>query len=738
MLEIFEYIYADMIINLLAIIELLLYFSFLIAFSVMLIHLLAKRKHVISIIHKFTFGFGIALIVISFSEAIVVWFGFDSMFIRRLETVFITLFVIVLAIKYRPKTLKISMYARTSIVLFLFLYFTVTLVSIVLFFSANFNVGVFWDDIFRYPWIANMYHNLGPTIRSPYVILPALTKFIADSVSMPFQHGYALLCIFTGFIILSIFSYFKSVRRNCRESIIWLTVIIVLFGSNLATITLLTNFLSRVDPSRVFEPKMLYDYTVDKYGPPQIVGSWIYLKAASFGGAFIFSSLAALNFAKYNGFSKQIAIILAIFLFSYGLLGGNLLLALMTFPLFLYKIFMLGRWRSILAFLLVLFCTDAIFKFSFLNQIVIKFSQLLKSFTYFPICFFIFSLMSLILISRRYQIFQKINSSFRNLMPKFNNIFAKRWFDLVLKKALIIVSVLMVIVSVFFEIINFDTIKYSDMWKSNIIFPFFYVTVRTFGWSLPIIIAGAFNLRDYAERKEFFLWLIGIVTSLIYIAFYSVIDYSAIIFINRVVSYIVFPCGFLISRGLERILNSRCYMLLMTFMILLSSFYVFWFTLGYYTTGVNFTISSNKQKLLVFMSTISKGGYMLVHNEEDTNLISSMPYAKVICAEKWFGSQKNDYAWYYWVLSEGNVSSIRNALKKLEIKYLIINLNTLSSSRILQNPNYLELLDEFKPIYQENNYIIFETNLLLSYGTPKCPTIPSPLNDFLGVKDCEK
>ena len=77
MLEIFEYIYADMIINLLAIIELLLYFSFLIAFSVMLIHLLAKRKHVTSIIHKFTFGFGIALIVISFSEAIVVWFGYD-------------------------------------------------------------------------------------------------------------------------------------------------------------------------------------------------------------------------------------------------------------------------------------------------------------------------------------------------------------------------------------------------------------------------------------------------------------------------------------------------------------------------------------------------------------------------------------------------------------------------------------------------------------------------------------
>lgn len=735
----FKHIYIDLITNFyFCVIELLFYFSVLIIFSVMLIHFLVRRKiDIISMVDKFSLGFGIAFLIISFSESFVVWFAFNSILIRRIETVFLVMLIILLIVKHRPVKFIININLNT--ILSLLLCSLITLVNILLFFSANFNVGVFWDDIRKYPWISNMYHNLGPTIRSPYIILPASAKFIADSVNLPFQYGYAMLSVFVGFIVLSIFSYFKSMGITHHRNIIWLATIIVLFGSNLAVIPILTNLLGENGLPKMFEYKVLYDYTIDKYGPPQIVGSWIYFKASSFGGAFIFLSQTILNLSKHGTFSKRITIILATLFFSYGLLGGNIILGIMILPLFVYKIFMLGRWKSILTFIIILFCIDAVFKFCLLNQFIIKLSQLTDFIaSFFILCFSLVLMFILIMINKQYLIFQARKFSFKNIAIKLSK-FTKLRFGVFIIKSLIIIGILIIIISILFETFYFNIIRYSDMWKKNAIFPPFYTIVRTFGWAFLIAIVGANKLKNRTLCEEILLWTIGIVTSLTFILIYSTIDYSTIPFVNRCVSYIILPMGLLILEGLKSILCNKRYMLLIVFMTILSSSYLFWFTLGYYTTGINYAIPMHKKELLDLMLKIPKEGYILIHSEEDADLISSISNAKVIHAERRFSSKENDYAWYYSIFSKGDVNTIRDTLKKLEIEYIIVDFNLLltNQSEVLKNPDYLKLLEEFELLYQQNNHVVYKTNLFTSYKPLKYPTIPSPLNNFLSIKDYE-
>jgi len=738
----FEQIYIDLITNFNLIIELLLYFSLIVISSIVLIHYLTRRKaNIISMTDEIAFGLGIALIIISFSEGFVVWFNFNPMLTRRLEMAFLALFMTLFVTRHRMHKNRLKPIINSNVILLLFILFSITLLNIILFFSANFNVGVFWDDICNYPWASNMYHNLGPTVRSPYVIWPALVKFVADSVNLPFQHGYALLSLFSGFIFLSTFSYFKSTIRNFRKTIIWLSVIIIIFGSNLMMFPLLPNLLGETRISEVFEAKVLYDYTVDKYGPPQIVGSWIYLKASSFGGGFILLSLAVLNFGKDGGFSKRVTLLLAILFFSYGLLGGNLLLAVMALPLFVYKMFRLGHYCSIFAFIASLLCLDAIFKFSFLNIIVIKSSRLIDNFIDFPTLWFSIALLpAIIIISKSPQILRTTKSSLRKVRRKFDNWFAKSPWGIILKEELIIAGMLIILFSIYLETLYFNAVRYSDMWKKNTVFSFSYVVVRTFGWSIPVAIFGIINLRDHRVRKEFSLWLIGAAFSLTIALIYSTADYLAIAFVNREISYVIFPFGLLILISVKNILHFKYSKPLIVFMILISGSYTFLFVSAYYTSGVNYNVPLYEKDLLVYISTLPKAGYILVHDLRDANLLSSLPDAKVIHAEMQFSSQKNDYAWYYWTLSEGDANSVRETIKKLEIKYIILNLKLLlnNQSRVLQNPNYMAVLGEFEQIYQQNNYVVYKTNLLSFYNSPKCPTIPSPLNNLLGMKNYEK
>jgi len=609
-----------------------------------------------------------------------------------------------------------------------------------MFLNSKYGVGVFWDDIYRYPLISNDYRYIGPTLRTPYVAWPSLIGFLSNVSILPYYHVFSILLFFSAIIPLSIYCYYLGLITACKRNSFALlfTTLIVLLGANLCIIPILLNYnfahlLSDVHLS--------YLATVEKYGPPNFVGALLYPKAAAIGLAMGLLAISMPFFKDSEAKNSKRELLLkliSLIFFIYQLYMGNLLFAVITAPLLLWR-FRNTLPQLTLFALFVALALDFMFRFPFVNFLIIRLSNFAAQMEKYCL---LTALIGCPAVSCLYLFRPSVSKKKIKIIP---NMHGQGIFTL-----LCVMLCCWVFYSLLVETLNFNVYKYSDIWLKHVILPPTYFTIKTFGWTLPFL-SILILIKKYIRREllmETILWSAGFLiqnTLLIMLSGVTPVDVENIIFINRSISYAIIPMGIFLSlaieilytnaRRLKRIIVSS----ILAILFLTSLIYTVLYTFTWVELGSKSTLPLEKMKILEYFSQLRHDDVITIVVHDEGSIIyylSSLPNVRIIWLER-------DYPFtgpseYYRYLINASEKEIAYVFSSLLIDYIVVNEKSFKNSELSSNSKYIRYLHSLSKIHIDR-YTIYINEPKIKVNACYPYLVPSPLNfayKQLGIKDC--
>jgi len=599
--------------------------------------------------------------------------------------------------------------------------------------SAKYGVGIFWDDIYRYPLMSNDYHNLGPTIRAPYVAWPSLIGFLSNVSGLSYYHTFVVLLFFSALVPLSIYCYYLGLTgQHTRNTlVIWFVTVIVFSAANLSLIPILTNYSFTQIMSNV---RLLAHVTIEKYGPPNYVGALLYAKAAAMGLSI---GLLSISLPLFKGETSELrSKLISLPLYVYQLYLGNPLFFIITFPLLLWR-FKANLRIMVITVLGVVLLIDALYKFPFINKLFL-YTNYAGVYTLLPLFFILFA--PLVLLPRIVVNTPRFLFRVRTFM---------RLYRQVIYKVLCILMFLWLSYSLLVEIIGFDAYKYSDMWTKNLILPPTYLTIKTYGLvcAVFLFLGVLFQSKDKKLLMEVLLWLSGVFLSAGCLLILSNLLPGTVGLINRVMSYGLIPLGIILVDMLNSFYSQAKKMkkvaiitIALIVLFSISLMYTFFYCFAWIKLGSRSQLPEEETKILEYFSQLNKNKVVtvMVHDKELAYRLASLPNIRVIWLNRNFpftGPSK-----YYIHILKGDEKEVRHVLSILSVDYVIYRHATFGKK--LQNIAYLRYLQSL-PRMEGERYVIYVNNVdnelrtNNSYCVPHI--IPSPINNFLeliGIKDC--
>lgn len=581
-------------------------------------------------------------------------------------------------------------------------------VSVVLATSYNFG-GIYWDDIYRYGLILNKYTYLGPTLRSPYIMLLTFHGTLMKLFNISYIESYALsswinilqpLSIaFFAYALFYLLEESLSTERPLRAALY--VLLFVAYANNLLLPFVMFIFRQEgifsianyVDPQMF---KLIYGNFIDvfitaKFGIPGLIPHMLWIKTGGLGLTYLFASLGLLALlAKTTCLGRRGLIGLgAVFLYLlFSLYSSNIVLASSLSILILYLLHSFTKSCTrirgvvvILALIAVLLLLEYMFKFMLTNTAVISALYLVSAFTYGGVVWIALTSCTLIILS---------------LIRRIVLYYAKKYiiYRVNVKYFLIIISAIslvLLIASTTLLGLNIQNINYSHMWRYMVILPFYLIFLRSL--AIPSILIVLFLLILRPSRinsgdkllsnvvKIFLLMVLGIfLTTLLGLIFQKV----SYIIVTRSLTYLLIPFSFITSCILVVVkpnskLNSiNGVLIALTIIALIPTFYCIE---GYYLGGElggEKTYSSVSDILdrmyrasndtLITIATISK---------DTSSIIASLskPNTMVLELSPSIRALTNTYSlpWYAYVISNTyDVASAYLTLSNLNVDYIVV------------------------------------------------------------------